>query len=193
MVVVPWLACLPSTLTFWVRFPLKPTVCSVKFVFDKNRNEQKGAGVGLTEKKFLQTLELSFFYLFHPEYAKGCACKFLYSVQCSGTMHSVRTCFWKELKKRPCWPIKNLVTTEFFIFFVQIMHKGCACKFLYGGDTEDDKKLKIEKALEEKNELKLEIKFYKKNGKLNPLFWTLATHLSRFILNKTVNKWSKWM
>ena len=68
------------------------------------------------------------------------------------------------------------------------MHKGCACKFLYGGDTEDDKKLKIEKALEEKNELKLEIKFYKKNGKLNPLFWTLATHLSRFILNKTVNK-----
>ena len=93
MVVVPWLACLPSTLTFRVRFPPKPTVYSVKFVFDKNRNEQKGAGVGLTEKKFLQTLELSFFYLFHPEYAKGCACKFLYSVQCSGTMHSVRTCF----------------------------------------------------------------------------------------------------
>ena len=46
------------------------------------------------------------------------------------------------------------------------MHKGCACKFLYGGDTEDDKKLKIEKALEEKNELKLEIKFYKKNGEI---------------------------
>ena len=64
MVVVPWLACLPSTLTFRVRFPPKPTVYSVKFVFDKNRNEQKGAGVGLIEKKFLQTLELSFFIFF---------------------------------------------------------------------------------------------------------------------------------
>ena len=47
------------------------------------------------------------------------------------------------------------------------MHKGCACKFLYGADTEDDKKQKIEKSLEEKIELKLEIKFYKKNGKFN--------------------------
>ena len=47
------------------------------------------------------------------------------------------------------------------------MHKGCACKFLYGADTEDDKKQKIEKSLEDKIELKLEIKFYKKNGKLN--------------------------
>ena len=71
MVVVPWLACLPSTLTFRVRFPPKPTVYSVKFVFDKNRNEQKGAGVGLTEKKFLQTLELSFFLSFSSRICKG--------------------------------------------------------------------------------------------------------------------------
>jgi potassium voltage-gated channel Eag-related subfamily H protein 8 len=46
------------------------------------------------------------------------------------------------------------------------MHKGCACKFLYGQDTEEEKKQKIEKSLEEKNELKMEIKFYKKNGKV---------------------------
>jgi potassium voltage-gated channel Eag-related subfamily H protein 8 len=44
------------------------------------------------------------------------------------------------------------------------MHKGCACKFLYGAETEEDKKQKIENALEEKIELKMEIKFYKKNG-----------------------------
>ena len=46
------------------------------------------------------------------------------------------------------------------------MHKGCACKFLYGQDTEEEMKQKIEKSLEEKNELKMEIKFYKKNGKV---------------------------
>ena len=44
------------------------------------------------------------------------------------------------------------------------MHKGCACKFLYGQETEEDKKQKIEKSLEEKMELKMEIKFYKKSG-----------------------------
>jgi potassium voltage-gated channel Eag-related subfamily H protein 8 len=51
------------------------------------------------------------------------------------------------------------------------MHKGCACKFLYGSETEEDKKQKIEKALEEKIELKMEIKFYKKNGKLFSTFF----------------------
>ena len=45
------------------------------------------------------------------------------------------------------------------------MHKGCACKFLYGVETEDGKKQQIEKALDDKSELKLEIKFYKKNGR----------------------------
>lgn len=46
----------------------------------------------------------------------------------------------------------------------QIMQKGCACKFLYGPETKDEHKAQIDKALESKNELKLEVIFYKKNG-----------------------------
>jgi len=46
----------------------------------------------------------------------------------------------------------------------QIMQKGCACRFLYGVDTMDDHKTQIEQSLETKNELKLEVIFYKKNG-----------------------------
>jgi len=52
----------------------------------------------------------------------------------------------------------------------QIMQRGCACKFLYGADTPEEDKQQIEKALEFKSELKLEIIFYKKNG--TP-FWCL--------------------
>lgn len=52
----------------------------------------------------------------------------------------------------------------------QIMQKGCACKFLFGPDTSDDHVSQIEKALECKAELKLELIFYKKNG--SP-FWCL--------------------
>ena len=46
-----------------------------------------------------------------------------------------------------------------------IMQKGCACKFLYGPDTNPNDKLKIMKSLEDKVELKLEIRLYKKYGK----------------------------
>lgn len=46
----------------------------------------------------------------------------------------------------------------------QIMQKSCACKFLYGPDTKDENKVQIDKALECKMELKLEVIFYKKNG-----------------------------
>ncbi|CAH2009743.1 unnamed protein product [Acanthoscelides obtectus] len=46
----------------------------------------------------------------------------------------------------------------------QIMQKGCACKFLYGPETKEEHKTQIDKALESKNELKLEVIFYKKNG-----------------------------
>ena len=46
----------------------------------------------------------------------------------------------------------------------QIMQKGCACKFLYGPETKDEHKSQIDKALESKIELKLEVIFYKKNG-----------------------------
>ncbi|XP_044271145.1 potassium voltage-gated channel subfamily H member 8 isoform X2 [Tribolium madens] len=52
----------------------------------------------------------------------------------------------------------------------QIMQKGCACKFLYGPETKDEHKAQIDKALESKVELKLEVIFYKKNG--TP-FWCL--------------------
>lgn len=46
----------------------------------------------------------------------------------------------------------------------QIMQKGCACKFLHGPETKDEHKAQIDKALESKMELKLEVIFYKKNG-----------------------------
>ena len=45
-----------------------------------------------------------------------------------------------------------------------IMQKGCACKFLYGPGTDEEKKSEIEKALEAKTELQVEVQFYKKNG-----------------------------
>lgn len=48
----------------------------------------------------------------------------------------------------------------------QIMQKGCACKFLHGPETKDEHKAQIDKALESKMELKLEVIFYKKNGEL---------------------------
>lgn len=44
---------------------------------------------------------------------------------------------------------------------------GCACRFLYGPETKDDHKGQIEKSLDGKIELKLEVIFYKKNGKLD--------------------------
>lgn len=47
----------------------------------------------------------------------------------------------------------------------QIMQKGCACKFLYGEETNEDKKKEIEAALQEKTEYKAEVKFYKKSGR----------------------------
>uniref|UniRef100_A0A336L3Y4 CSON003840 protein n=1 Tax=Culicoides sonorensis TaxID=179676 RepID=A0A336L3Y4_CULSO len=52
----------------------------------------------------------------------------------------------------------------------QIMQKGCACRFLYGADTKDEHKREIEKSLDAKTELKLEVIFYKKNA--TP-FWCL--------------------
>ncbi|KAK2575549.1 hypothetical protein KPH14_011268 [Odynerus spinipes] len=46
----------------------------------------------------------------------------------------------------------------------QIMQKGCACKFLYGPETKEEIKAMIDKSLESKTELKMEVVFYKKNG-----------------------------
>ena len=46
VLVVKWSACLRSTPTIQVRIPLKPTVFSVKFLFEKKENKQKEAGFG---------------------------------------------------------------------------------------------------------------------------------------------------
>jgi potassium voltage-gated channel Eag-related subfamily H protein 8 len=45
------------------------------------------------------------------------------------------------------------------------MQKGCACKFLFGEETDEDKRSALEEALREKKEVKMEVKFYKKHGK----------------------------
>ena len=46
----------------------------------------------------------------------------------------------------------------------QVMARGCACKFLYGPDTEEAETQAIDEALEEKKEHKTELRLYKKNG-----------------------------
>ena len=51
VVVVKWSACSPSIPTIRVRFLQKPTVFYVKFVFEKNENKHKEAGVGPFTKK----------------------------------------------------------------------------------------------------------------------------------------------
>lgn len=45
------------------------------------------------------------------------------------------------------------------------MQKGCACSFLYGTETEEDKIKQIEDSLNNKTELKLEIVLSRKDGK----------------------------
>lgn len=47
----------------------------------------------------------------------------------------------------------------------EVMQKSCACKFLYGPDTAVDTIISIENALEEKEELKTESIFHKKDCK----------------------------
>ena len=46
-----------------------------------------------------------------------------------------------------------------------IMQKGCACKFLFGPETEEELKEQIATSLEGKTELQLEINLYKKSCK----------------------------
>lgn len=63
---------------------------------------------------------------------------------------------------------------------------GCSCHFLYGPDTKEEHKQQIEKSLSNKMELKLEVIFYKKEGKPSaklPLCGNAARivfYLSRF-------------
>ena len=46
-----------------------------------------------------------------------------------------------------------------------MMQKGCACRFLYGPGTDQEKITEIDKALEAKTELQVEVQFYRKNGR----------------------------
>ncbi|XP_067891831.1 potassium voltage-gated channel subfamily H member 8 [Heterodontus francisci] len=52
----------------------------------------------------------------------------------------------------------------------ELMQKSCACKFLYGVETNEAMKIQIQKALDEKREFKTELIFYKKSG---APFWCL--------------------
>lgn len=54
---------------------------------------------------------------------------------------------------------------------------GCACRFLYGPETKDENKGQIEKSLDGKLELKLEVIFYKKNGKRAVQLWVFSDQL----------------
>ena len=64
----------------------------------------------------------------------------------------------------------------------QVMSKSCACKFLWGADTTEAERKKIDDSLEEQVELKTEVLFYKKNGELSFLLLTLKapTHKPMF-------------
>lgn len=55
------------------------------------------------------------------------------------------------------------------------MQKGCACKFLYGPETKEEERAMIDKSLESKTELKMEVVFYKKNGELLLLLWNVIS------------------
>ena len=47
----------------------------------------------------------------------------------------------------------------------QVMGKSCACKFLYGADSEEQEKTKIDEALDKRQELNTEIFLYRRNSK----------------------------
>jgi len=48
---------------------------------------------------------------------------------------------------------------------VQVMSKSCACKFLYGTETNREEIEKLDNALDTQTEFKTEIIFYRKHGK----------------------------
>jgi len=54
------------------------------------------------------------------------------------------------------------------------MSKSCACKFLYGAETNREEIEKLENSLDTQTEFKTEIIFYRKNGNTN-----------NFVLTKT--------
>ncbi|XP_066441645.1 potassium voltage-gated channel subfamily H member 3 [Eleutherodactylus coqui] len=52
----------------------------------------------------------------------------------------------------------------------EVMQRSCACTFLYGADTGEQVKQSVQKALNDKQELKAELLLYRKNGSQ---FWCL--------------------
>lgn len=71
---------------------------------------------------------------------------------------------WKQsFHRKTCHSMSRLRWQWFVIIICFIA--GCACRFLYGPETKDEHKGQIEKSLDGKLELKLEVIFYKKNGK----------------------------
>lgn len=67
-----------------------------------------------------------------------------------------------------------------------IVSTGCSCHFLYGPETKDEHKQQIEKSLMNKTELKLEVIFYKKDGKYTLLLKILIflMYLNRILKSK---------
>jgi len=66
------------------------------------------------------------------------------------------------------------------------MQKGCACKFLYGPETKEEEKAMIDKSLESKTELKMEVVFYKKNGEFKIYFGVLECKESYYSQMKSI-------
>ena len=53
VVLVQWLACLPSSPTILVRILMNLTIFSVKFGYEKNKNKQKEAGLAHLKNNLL--------------------------------------------------------------------------------------------------------------------------------------------
>ena len=51
-----------------------------------------------------------------------------------------------------------------YSLYAQVMSKSCACKFLYGTDTNREEIGKLDNALDTQTEFKTEILFYRKHG-----------------------------
>ena len=71
--------------------------------------------------------------------------------------------------------------------------QGCACKFLYGPGTDEDKKEAIEKALEAKDELQIEVQFYKKHGEFFSFIFFIFLGSLNFLIITSCQMMSEWL
>ncbi|CAJ0965582.1 unnamed protein product [Ranitomeya imitator] len=60
----------------------------------------------------------------------------------------------------------------------EVMQRSCACTFLYGTDTGEQVKQCIQKALNDKQELKCELLLYRKNVQSGDLVWLIERRLT---------------